>query len=86
MKNLIMAFVLILSCTGLKAQNVKQDAQGNYVAIHHAKDTVAVKTTGKTYTDSKGKVYPVYVSSHGKLFVKKISAKGNEYKMYLKID
>ena len=50
-----MAFVLILSCTGLKAQNVKQDAQGNYVAIHHAKDTVAVKTTGKTYTDSKGK-------------------------------
>lgn len=48
------------------------------------------KTGGKeiktkyTYTDSKGNVYPIYLSSTGKAFIKRVSKKtGKEYKQYL---
>lgn len=53
MKTLITIIVLLLSTT-INAQSVKQDANGNYVAIHTTK--ISDKTdssTGKTYTDSK---------------------------------
>lgn len=84
MKHLIifLSFALI-SLTGL-SQNVKVDSTGNYVAAQHQD---SAKATGKTYTDSKGNVYPVFVSKSGKPFVKRKSNNtGKEYRQYLKID
>ena len=84
MKKLILAAFILLSLTG-HAQNAQQTKDGNYIAITQQKDT-ASKESGKTYTDSKGQVYPVYITPKGKLFVKKISKAGNSYKMYLKLN
>lgn len=68
------------------SQNVKQDAAGNYTAISASKKVDRSKSTGKTYTDAKGKVYSVLVTAAGKLFVLRTSAKtGNVYKQYLKL-
>lgn len=74
----------ILSSPSTQAQSVKKDAQGNYIAMRTLKDTT-LKATGHTYTDTKGKVYPVYISKNGKLFVIRTSSKGNLYKQYLKV-
>jgi hypothetical protein len=40
--------------------------------------------TQYTYTDSKGNTYPVYLSSSGKAFIKRVSKNtGKEYKQYM---
>lgn len=79
---LTMAFVV-----GANAQtSVKLDQAGNYVSASAGKDSVSYKATGKTFTDNKGKSYPVYVSKNGKLFVLRISKAGNEYRQYLKVN
>ena len=41
--------------------------------------------TGFTWSDSKGKEYPIYMSNSGSCYIVKVSAKTNkEYKQYLK--
>lgn len=63
------------------APNAKIDQSGNYVAL---KKVQAQPTkTGKTFTDSKGNVYPVWMSPKGKLFYTKVSKAGNEYSVYI---
>lgn len=43
--------------------------------------------TGKTYTDSKGKIYPVYQGSRGGFYFWAISRNtGKAYKRYLKLN
>ncbi len=79
MKNLILAVLLLLAAPAA-GQTVKQDAQGNYVAVKRAE--TATKT-GNTYTDSKGVVYDVYRSAKGKLFYYRTSKAGNIYKAYI---
>lgn len=86
MKKLLTIITFFSISFSTRAQNAKVDSKGNYTAVTHSKDTTPAKTTGKTYTDAKGKVYLVYISKKGKLFVKKISKNGNEYKMYLKLE
>lgn len=85
MKRLIIfiSFVLI-SFVGI-SQNAKLDSTGNYVAVQIAKDSATA--TGKTYTDSKGNKYPVFISKNRKLFVQRVSkTTGNAYRQYLKLD
>jgi hypothetical protein len=42
-------------------------------------------TTSYTYTDSKKKVYPIYISRKGKPYIIKVSGKtGKPYRFYLK--
>ena len=83
---LILAFILGLFSPSI-GQNVKKTADGNYTAISAAKIKDNGTPTGKTYTDSKGKVYPVYLTAKGKLFVTRTSAKtGKEYRQYLKVN
>ncbi len=79
MKKLILA-VLLLIAAPAAGQTVKQDAQGNYVAVKRAE--TATKT-GNTYKDSKGVVYDVYRSAKGKLFYYRTSKAGNIYKAYI---
>lgn len=83
MKKLLFIMMLFFSLSAT-AQNAHQDNSGNYTAI--SKDTTRASNTGKTFTDAKGIVYPVYVSTHRKLFINKVSAKtGKPYKLYLKL-
>ena len=77
----LLSAAFVLSLAGY-AQNSKVDASGNYVSI--AKVREPAKNSGKTFTDSKGNVYPVFESAKGKLFYTRVSKAGNEYNVYLK--
>jgi len=48
--------------------NAMLDQSGNYVAVTHVKATAEPIPTGKTFTDSKGLVFPVFKSQAGKLY------------------
>lgn len=66
--------------------NTKITSDGNYIAIIGKKEKSKPIATGKTYTDIKGVVYPVYKTSTGKLFINKVSKKtGKTYRYYLTI-
>lgn len=83
MKTFIAILFLMVSLT-LSSQ-VKVDAQGNYVSTSVGRTKGDTINTGKTYTDSKGVVYPVFKSSTGKLYCPRISKNGNYYRYYLKV-
>ena len=77
MKYLLISFLLITS--GVKAQKIIKDADGNYHSAPKPED----KKTSATYTDSKNIKYPVYINSKGKPYVLRTSKKtGKEYKQY----
>ena len=78
---ILLSAVFVLSLAG-SAQNSKVNASGNYVSV--AKVREPAKNSGKTFTDSKGIVYPVLESAKGKLFYTRVSKAGNEYNVYLK--
>lgn len=81
-KSILLAVMLIFSINAF-SQNVIIDKRGNYITT--SKTSVPETNTGKTYTDSKGNVYPVFVTKKGKLYVIKVSKKTNkEYRYYLK--
>lgn len=82
---IVLVLLMLLACFANSfAQNVTKDANGNYIAIKSVDTTKAIPT-GKTYTDTKGIVYPVYKSRTGKLYVIKTSkTSGNKYNYYLK--
>jgi hypothetical protein len=70
---------------GCNAQNVKADSNGNFHALSKQRETFSDSTTTKTYTDSKGKTYPVYIGAKGSFYVGRISSKtGKYYRQYLK--
>jgi hypothetical protein len=85
MKLLITLAIILGLSFGLHAQTVTKDAQGNYTAVKAPKIDEKPTDTGKTFTDTKGNVFPVYVSKNGKLFVIRTSKAGNQYKQYLKL-
>tara|TARA_R110000868_G_scaffold400868_1_gene675587 strand:+ start:1972 stop:2229 length:258 start_codon:yes stop_codon:yes gene_type:complete len=85
MKKLIILAAILMTVTGLKAQNATTTKEGNYIALNSLKKENVSKATGKTFTDNKGVVYQVYESIKGKLFYTRISKAGNEYKVYLKL-
>lgn len=84
MKKMIICISMMLAF-GLvsNAQNVTR--QGNtFTQVFNKKSAGKETKTQYTYTDSKGVVYPVYLSSTGKAFIKKVSKKtGKEYRQYL---
>lgn len=83
-KLLLLPALLIVLSAHAQTKAVK-DASGNYVTSHKA-DTTGNKPTGHTFTDSKGKTYPVYESVNGKLYYYRTSRNGNVYKAYIKVD
>ena len=84
MKAIIVLISLMLSFT-LSSQ-IKVDNKGNYVEVNSVSSKRDTVNTGKTFTDSKGKVYPVFKSSTGKIYVGKVSKSGNYYRYYLKVE
>ncbi len=84
MKRLFIAAMMLLSLNmGINAQSVQRQGN-NFTQVSNPKTSGKEAKTEFTYTDSKGNVYPIYLSSTGKAFIKKVSKKtGKEYKMYL---
>lgn len=86
MKKFIIAALMLLSLgvNNSSAQEVQRKGN-NFVQVSTKKTKGGKETkTQYTYTDSKGKTYPVYLSGTGKAFIKKVSQKtGKEYKQYL---
>lgn len=77
-----LAFVFSLSTM---AQSVRRVGNTFVEQVDSSKKVVKEpKKTEYTYTDKKGNVYPIYLSSTGKAFIKRISKKtGKEYREYL---
>ena len=58
--------------------------EGNTFSSVKTTKTVTPNKTPYTWKDSKGKEYPIYVSSTGSCYVIKVSSKtGKEYRQYL---
>ena len=72
-------FIILMYTAPAHAQMV-QDAQGNYTMI-----IAQAQSTGKTFTDAKGNIYPVMQSIKGKLFIVRTSKTGKVYKQYLTV-
>ena len=86
MKKLIIAAIMLFSLSlGVQAQSaVKSGNTFTQVSNKGGKSSGKETKTQYTYKDSKGNVYPVYLSASGKAFIKKVSKKtGKEYKQYL---
>ena len=78
-------FGLIMPGCAQTKPNATVDKNGNFVAIKNVLDTIP-KATGKTYTDSKGNVFPISVSPNGKYFIIRVSKKtGKAYRQYLRV-
>ena len=86
MKKLLIAAIMLLSLNvGVQAQSVERKGN-NFTQVSNKGGKSGGKETKTqyTYTDSKGVVYPIYLSSTGKAFIKKVSKKtGKEYRQYL---
>ena len=86
MKKIILAAIMLLSLNvGVQAQSVVKSGN-NFTQVSNkgGKSSGKETKTQYTYTDSKGNVYPIYLSSTGKAFIKKVSKKtGKEYKQYM---
>ena len=86
MKKIIIAAIMLFSLNmGIQAQSVQKQGN-NFIQVSNKGGKSGGKETKTqyTYTDSKGVVYPVWLSSTGKAFIKKVSKKtGKEYKQYV---
>lgn len=83
-RRLLTLLLLVLSM-GLVANAQTYTRNGNtFTSAKSVKAKAEPVKTKFTWKDSKGKEYPVYISSKGSCFVIKVSAKtGKEYKNYL---
>lgn len=86
MKKIIIAAMMLLSLNiEIQAQSVERKGN-NFTQVTNKGGKSGGKETKTqySYTDSKGRVYPVYLSASGRAFVKRISKKtGKEYKQYV---
>jgi hypothetical protein len=85
MKKLILTIAIALTSLITVAQpKSTKDAQGNYLQVKSDHESTPAKITGKTFTTSKGEVFPVMESKNGKLFiVRTAKVSGKQYKQYL---
>jgi len=87
MKKLTLILSLFLaSSLAFSQTKVTKDANGNYIQVKATRKASEDKAIGQTLTLSNGDVYPIYESVNGKLYIKRISKNGNEYKQYLKTE
>lgn len=83
MKKALILFFFLGLYFGAKSQTIVKDSTGNYIELKRLDEPD--KLTGKTFTDTKGHVYPVYISKSGKLYIIRLSKTATKYKQYLKV-
>lgn len=87
MKKIFIIFSICAASLSAHSQNARIDASGNYVAVHKQDTTGTGTPTHKTFTDTKGNTFPVFVTKNGKLYYMRVSSKtGKQYKQYLKLE
>ena len=81
----LLTLMLLVLAMGLVANAQTYTRSGNtFISSKGERVKAEPIKTKFTWKDSKGKEYPVYISSNGSCFVIKVSAKtGKEYKNYL---
>lgn len=81
----LFALLLLALCIGLVANAQTYTRSGNTFISSKGEQVKAEPVKTKfTWKDSKGREYPVYISSSGSCFVIRVSSKtGKEYKSYL---
>lgn len=82
MKRSFLFLASLLFASTITAQTIVKDSQGNYRSV---KDTAKVSdiSTGKTFTDPKGNIWPVYHTKTGRVYALRVSKSGTKYKQYL---
>lgn len=84
MKKMFICIMMML-CLGVNnssSQTIQRE--GNTFTQVTTKKESKETLTEYVYKDSKGVEYPIYLSSSGKAFIKKVSKKtGKEYKQYV---
>ena len=86
MKKLFIAAIMLFSLSlGVQAQSVvKSGNTFTQVSNKGGKSGGKETKTQYTFKDSKGNVYPIYLSASSKAFIKRVSKKtGKEYKQYV---
>ncbi len=78
----VLAIAALLIASATIAQNVTQDTNGNYRAAT-VSQIAHDSTTTKTFTDTDGTVYPVFVGRKGGIYVWKQNTEGIRKKHYL---
>ena len=80
-----LTLLLLVLAMGLAANAQTYTRSGNtFISSKGERVKAEPVKTKFTWKDSKGKEYPVYISSNGSCFVIKVSAKtGKEYRNYL---
>jgi hypothetical protein len=83
--SLASALVIALCSLSASAQTIVKDARGNYTAVKASKDSAKTAdiATGKTFTDTKGNIWPVYQTKSGRVYALRTSKNGINYKQYL---
>lgn len=82
MKKIIIVLSLLI-CLSANAQDYTRSGN-QFISVQKEKSVAVEKETGYTWVDNKGIVYPIYISSTGLCYIKKVSGKtGKEYRMYL---
>ena len=81
----LLTLLLLVLAMGLAANAQTYTRSGNtFISSKGERVKAEPVKTKFTWKDSKGKEYPVYISSNGSCFVIKVSAKtGKEYRNYL---
>lgn len=75
-------FLAYSGCTAAHAE-VKREGK-NFVQVSSRSAAAQPIATTYTWTDSKGNVYPIYLTKSGRAYVMRVSAKtGKEYRYYL---
>jgi len=75
-------FLCYSGCTAAHAE-VKREGK-NFVQVSSRSAAAQPVATPYTWTDSKGKTYPIYLSANGRAYVMRVSGKtGKEYRHYL---
>lgn len=80
MKKFILAAMLLFSAT-MWADEPSVKLEGNTFKVEQKVKTPDKKTG--YFIEIKGIKYPIYKSSRGRFYIKRLSKKGKEYKQYM---
>lgn len=88
MKKILIAALLLCACLNNSRANTPDSTnvvlEGKIFSTTKVSSKQSDIKTGFSWKDSKGNIYPIYLSSNNKAFVWRISAKsGKKYRYYL---
>lgn len=79
-KKLFIVMMMLMSITYSHAEIIKEGKTYSQVVKSKTPD----KDSGFTYKDSKGNIYPIFISKSGSCYILRVSKKsGKKYKQYL---